>query len=106
MLKPCNSGSSVAVSKVTNEEKLFEALLAIFKIDNMALKKPFIENLAEYNISITKCLSDKIELSAIEKPIKNDNFLSFKDKYLNDTNDFDNKLQSPLSQGKTKNQRD
>ncbi len=105
-VKPCNLGSSVAVSKVTNEDDLFEALLTIFQIDDMALIEPFVENLVEYNISITKCLSDKIELSAIEKPIKNDNLLCFKDKYLNDGNDFDNKLQSPFSQGMASSSRE
>ena len=105
-IKPCNLGSSVGVSKAKDPDELYESLLEIFKIDNAAIIEPFVENLVEYNISATNCLSGKLELSAIEKPLKNSNFLTFKDKYLNDENDFDNKLQFPSSQGMASSSRE
>ncbi len=98
-VKPCNLGSSIGVSKVDNQEELYDALLQIFKMDNVAMIEPFVENLVEYNISVTNALSDDIMLSAIEEPKNTEqSFLSFKDKYLaNGT--LDNKLSVPISEG-------
>ncbi len=99
IVKPCNLGSSIGVEKVDNKEELYAALLQIFKLDNTAIIEPFVENLVEYNIAVTKALSNEIQVSAIEEP-KNDNqFLSFKDKYLSSGDNFDNKLSVPNSEG-------
>ena len=80
--KPCNLGSSIGVYKVTNKAELNAAVLAIFKIDKQVLLEPFVENLVEYNISVCKAFAETITVSAIERPIKDGQFLSFKDKYL------------------------
>lgn len=98
-IKPCNLGSSIAVEKIENNDELYDALLKIFRLDNTAIIEPFVKNLVEYNISVTRSISDDIEISAIEQPINKDNFLSFKDKYLSSENNLDNKLSVPFSEG-------
>ncbi|MGD9639456.1 MAG: hypothetical protein AB7U85_10470 [Alphaproteobacteria bacterium] len=82
--KPCNLGSSVGVSKASNEEELIAGLAAVFKLDNTALVEPFVTNLVEYNVSVTSVFGETTT-SAIEKPMKKEAFLDFKDKYLSST---------------------
>lgn len=82
--KPANLGSSVGVCKVSNKEELSSAILDIFKMDNMAILEPFVENLVEYNVAVMKNLDGKIITSVIESPNNDNTFLSFKDKYLSE----------------------
>jgi D-alanine-D-alanine ligase len=83
-VKPCNLGSSIGVHKAKNTKELYTALLEIFKMDNSALIEPFIENLIEYNITVTKALDGKTQTSVIERPITAGEMLDFKNKYLGD----------------------
>jgi D-alanine-D-alanine ligase len=102
-VKPCNLGSSVGVSKAKNNTELQKAILEIFKIDNEVIIEPFVENLIEYNVAITRALENEIKLSVIELPFKKDALLSFKDKYLSSGGSkgtkLDNKLSGPPSAG-------
>lgn len=98
-VKPCHLGSSIAVQKVDNNDELYDALLKIFRLDHTAIIEPFVKNLVEYNISVTKSVSNDVEISAIERPIGKNEFLSFKDKYLNSENSIDNKLSIPFGEG-------
>jgi D-alanine-D-alanine ligase len=98
-VKPCNLGSSVGVYKANNEGDLYSAVLQIFKIDDIAIIEPFVENLVEYNISVCKAIDEDIKVSAIEQPNSENELLNFKDKYLNDGDNLDNKLSTPTSQG-------
>ena len=81
-IKPTNLGSSVGVHKAENLDDAYTALLEIFKVDTEAIIEPFVPNLVEYNIAVTKCFNGNIALSAIESPIKDGDWLSFRDKYL------------------------
>jgi D-alanine-D-alanine ligase len=83
-VKPCNLGSSVGVSKAKDNKELYTALLDVFRIDNQALIEPFVENLVEYNIAVTKALDGKVRTSVIERPITQGEMLDFKNKYLGD----------------------
>ncbi|OPZ76107.1 MAG: D-alanine--D-alanine ligase A [Alphaproteobacteria bacterium ADurb.Bin438] len=85
IVKPCNLGSSVGVSKAYDLKELNSALLNIFKLDETAIIEPYIENLEEYNISVTKAFGE-VQVSAIERPLKKGDFLHFKDKYLSGGN--------------------
>ena len=96
--KPANLGSSIAVYKTHNLAELKVALLAILKLDQEAIIEPFIADLIEYNIAVTKAFNGQIEVSAIESPLKESEYLSFKDKYLNNDN-LDNKLSVSFSEG-------
>lgn len=98
-VKPCNLGSSIGVKKVINNDELYSSLLEIFKLDDAAIIEPFIDNLVEYNISVTKALNNKVEVSAIEKPVSDEELLSFEEKYLASDEDLDNKLTCSFSEG-------
>lgn len=82
MVKPNSLGSSVGIKKVNNKEELNSAVLQIFALGDNALVEPFVENLEEYNISVTRVFG-KVECSVIERPSKKDSeVLDFKEKYM------------------------
>jgi len=95
--KPCNLGSSIGVHKANNLPELHAALLDIFKIDNQVIIEPFVEHLVEYNIAVSKAFGD-LRVSAIERPIRDLELLSFKDKYLAN-GDLESKLSVPYTEG-------
>ncbi|MDC0857272.1 hypothetical protein OAP83_01000 [Rickettsiales bacterium] len=103
-VKPCNLGSSIGVNIVRNETDLKAAMLEIFKIDYQILIEPYVENLIEFNISISNALGESV-LSAIEKPISSGDLLDFKTKYLNGKN-RKAKLSVPSSMGMASLKRD
>jgi len=103
-VKPCNLGSSIGVNIVRNEKELKSAIIEIFKIDYQILIEPYVENLIEFNISISNALGDDV-LSAIEKPISSGEMLDFKTKYLNGQS-RKAKLSVPSSMGMASLKRD
>jgi D-alanine-D-alanine ligase len=82
MAKPLSLGSSVGVHRCGNLDELCSACVDIFKLGDNVICEPFIENLVEYNVAITKNKDGKIVTSAIEKPNASGEILSFADKYL------------------------
>ncbi|MES2207170.1 MAG: hypothetical protein V4525_10305 [Pseudomonadota bacterium] len=96
-VKPCNLGSSVGVSKAANIDELKTALLKVFKIDHTAMLEPFVEDLVEYNVAVSRAFGET-RISAIERPERKSNVLDFKDKYLSG-GDVYNKLGNKLAQG-------
>ncbi len=96
-VKPCNLGSSVGVSKVQHIDELKTALLKVFKIDHTAMIEPFVEDLVEYNVAVSRAFGET-RISAIERPERKSNVLDFKDKYLSG-GDVYNKLGNKLAQG-------
>jgi D-alanine-D-alanine ligase len=98
IVKPCNLGSSVGVSKAYNIKELNTGLLNVFKIDNAAIVEPYIENLEEYNVSVSKAFGEGVKVSVIERPLKEGDFLNFKDKYLSG-GDMATKLSSSCGDG-------
>jgi D-alanine-D-alanine ligase len=96
--KPCNLGSSVGVYKVENQQELHTAILNIFKIDKEIIIEPFVENLVEYDVSVTKALNEETTLSAIEKPIRDSSLLNFNDKYLSQGG-IETKLSMSITEG-------
>lgn len=91
ILKPANLGSSIGVAKVNNAEEAKACLPAIFEFDDAAIAEPFVENLVEYNVAVSK-LSNKITTSAIERPKASDELLDFKQKYMSGGSKGGNKL--------------
>ena len=51
-------------------------------MDEEVLVEPFIENLVEYNVAVTKSFDGVTVISAIEEPLRGDDVLSFEDKYI------------------------
>lgn len=81
ILKPVNLGSSIGVAKVNTAEDINACLPAIFEFDDAAMLEPFVENLVEYNVAVSR-IHGKIQTSAIERPKSTDELLDFKQKYL------------------------
>lgn len=104
IIKPSHLGSSIGVAKANNVDEVKACLPAVFEYDNSAIAEPFVENLVEYNVSVSKALGG-IKTSAIERPKAADELLDFKQKYMSGGDDKSgNKLggakdASPVSEG-------
>ena len=81
IVKPCHLGSSIGVAKVKDVAELRAALPVIFEFDDAAIIEPFVENLIEYNVAVSKAFGE-VRTSAIERPKATDELLDFKQKYL------------------------
>ncbi len=81
IIKPVHLGSSIGVAKVNTPEEIKATLPAIFEFDDAAILEPFVENLVEYNIAVSKAFG-ALSFSAIERPKATDELLDFKQKYL------------------------
>lgn len=80
-VKPCHLGSSIGVAKVDDMEQLREVLPSIFRLDSVAIVEPFVTNLVEYNVSVSR-FGGEIRTSAIERPKRASELLDFKEKYM------------------------
>lgn len=81
IVKPAHLGSSIGVARATTVEEIVASLPAIFKLDHQAIIEPFVENLVEYNVSVSAIMGE-IRTSAIERPKRATELLDFKQKYL------------------------
>jgi D-alanine-D-alanine ligase len=81
IVKPSHLGSSIGVAKATNAEEIAASLPAIFEFDEVAIIEPFVPNLVEYNVAVTKAFGG-VKTSAIERPKGTEELLDFKQKYL------------------------
>ena len=54
IVKPAHLGSSIGVAKADDLETARAVLPAIFKFDTTAIVEPFVENLVEYNVAVTR----------------------------------------------------
>ncbi len=98
ILKPSHLGSSIGVAKVNNVEEAKACLPAIFEFDDCAIAEPFVENLVEYNVAVSKLENGQVKTSAIERPKSTDELLDFKQKYMSSG---DNKSGSKMGGSKT-----
>lgn len=80
-IKPNNLGSSIGVSKATNDEELLIALTKVFKRDKEALIEPYMDNMFEINISVLDTI-EGLRTSVVEIPVTDGSFLSYEDKYM------------------------
>lgn len=80
-VKPCNMGSSVGVSKATNETEFFEALKEAFKFDNKVLVEQGI-NGRELECAVLG--NEVIETSTVGEVVMEKGFYDFENKYKND----------------------
>ncbi len=81
ILKPSHLGSSIGVAKANSLEEAKALLPAIFEYDTTAIAEPFVENLVEYNVSVSKMFG-RVLTSAIECPKTTEELLDFKEKYM------------------------
>lgn len=81
IIKPSHLGSSIGVAKVNTLDELADVLPEIFKYDTAAILEPFVENMVEYNVAVSR-MTGELTTSAIERPKRTDELLNFKEKYL------------------------
>ena len=81
IIKPSHLGSSIGVAKVATLEELADVLPGIFKYDTSAILEPFVDNMVEYNVAVSR-MTGALTTSAIERPKRTDELLNFKEKYL------------------------
>jgi D-alanine-D-alanine ligase len=80
-VKPSHLGSSIGVARTESYQELSDVLPSIFRFDDTAILEPFVENLVEYNVSVSR-IAGKVRTSAIECPKHTSVLLDFKSKYL------------------------
>lgn len=104
IIKPSHLGSSIGVAKVKDADELIACLPAAFQYDDAVIIEPFVENLVEYNVAVSK-LFGAMRISAIERPKTTAELLDFKQKYLTGaggktgTKDGGTKNSGAISQG-------
>ena len=97
-VKPRRLGSSVGVARANNPEELLAGVLTAFRLDGHVMIEPFVPNLVEYNIAISKSFGE-LRTSAIERPMRDSEFLDFKNKYLAGGGGGAKKLDTTPSEG-------
>lgn len=80
IIKPANLGSSVGIEIVHNEKELEEKIKEASNYDFKLVAEKMIKKLKEVNISVMGNIINA-KVSPIEEVMKNDEVLSFKDKY-------------------------
>jgi len=80
IVKPANTGSSIGVSVAHNRDELEDAINLVRKFSNRILIEYMVKDIMEINISVLgDC--EQATVSVIERPITDDEFLTFEDKY-------------------------
>ena len=83
VIKINSGGSSIGLFVSKNEEEFKDDLKEAFEFNDDVLVEKFIEGAREFNVAILgDC--EKYEISEIDEPIKNNEVLTFADKYLSD----------------------
>lgn len=84
IVKPANLGSSVGIARADNREQLVEKIEDAEKYSSRLIVEKMVENLQEINCSVLGDCDD-YTMSVLEEPIKSDEILSYKDKYMGGT---------------------
>ena len=81
IVKPVHLGSSIGVGKADNLDEVRALLATVFRLDTQAVIEPFVPNLVEYNIAVSR-FAGEVRCSAIEQPKRVEALLDFRQKYL------------------------
>jgi D-alanine-D-alanine ligase len=79
-IKPANGGSSVGILKVKTEDELDEAVKKVDQYDHKILVEQSIEGAVDINCAVMGGYT--IKVTPCEQPLSEDQFLSFREKYL------------------------
>ena len=79
-VKPVHLGSSIAITKVKDRQKLEDAIEVGLHYDDKVLVEESVENLIEVTLPIMG--NEKLQLAGIEQPLNKTEFFDFNDKYL------------------------
>ncbi len=80
IIKPANLGSSIGIHVVHDEGQLHKAILESFQYDEKVVIEKVITNLREVNASVLGDM-EHYEVSCLEEVVKQDDILSYEDKY-------------------------
>ena len=82
IVKPSRLGSSIGIFVCNNDDELINGITEALIYDNKVLIENYVQNIKEVNCAI---LGDEksYTISELEEPLKTDEILSFKNKYLN-----------------------
>lgn len=95
IVKPANLGSSVGISKANNQEELIHAIQIAISYDKKIIVEKCVENLREINCAVMGYENDLIT-SLCEEPLNYKDFLSYEDKYINNSkNNINGKRKIP-----------
>lgn len=84
IIKPASLGSSIGIFVAKNKEEFLNNIESSLAFDEKVLiEKAVLDKMVEFNIAVMK-KDGKIVLSEIDKPLRSDEILSFKDKYIGD----------------------
>ncbi len=83
IVKPTTLGSSIGVAKAENESSLVEAVETAFRYDNNLMIEKAVTPLMEINCAVLGS-PEKMQTSVCERPLGQDETLSFEDKYQSD----------------------
>lgn len=81
IIKPASLGSSVGIEICTNQVELENGLVSGFSYDHKIVIEEALTDFEEYNISVFGTFDD-YQTSVIEKVLKEDEFLSYDQKYV------------------------
>lgn len=81
IIKPSKLGSSIGISIVKNKEDLANAIEEAVRYDNKVIVEEALENLTEVNCAVLGNY-EKMITSEIEEVLKEDEILSYNDKYI------------------------
>ena len=98
-IKPSSLGSSIGIELALDEKDFFKKVKNVIKYDKKILVEEKIPNLKEINISVLGN-NKKVDVSEVEEINSNDEFYSFKEKYVNNfskTEVKDNKTKPIIS---------
>jgi D-alanine-D-alanine ligase len=79
-VKPAHLGSSIAITRVTNETELVNAIEVAAYYDDKILVEEGVNNLVEVTVPIMG--NDKLVIANTEEPIQGDEFFDFDTKYM------------------------
>ncbi len=83
ILKPVSLGSSIGVARADDEAELIEAVETAFRYDENLMIEQAISPLVEINCSVLGS-ADNMQTSVCERPLGQEETLSFEDKYQSD----------------------
>jgi D-alanine-D-alanine ligase len=83
IIKPVTLGSSIGVNRAENQDELIEAVETTFRFDNNLMVEKAVTPLLEVNCSILGT-PQEMQHSVCERPLGQDETLSFEDKYQNE----------------------
>ena len=81
IVKPATTGSSVGISVVDSEDKLFEAIDDAILYDSKIVVEEVVKNLKEVNIAVMGNYEHQ-KVSEIEEVLSGNKFLTYTDKYI------------------------